>query len=429
MFLSESTDNIFYENNIYNNVRGLEIRTSSNNNAIYHNNFINNQEDNALDECSNDWDNGYPSGGNFWDDYTGTDTNGDGIGDISYSIPGGSNQDNYPFMNQFGWNHPPHQPTDPNPQNGSINVDINAILYWTGGDPNPYDTVSYDIFFGTNDNPPQVAHNLSYHYYNPGGMSQGIHYYWKIISWDNHGVSTHGPLWSFTTTSDANSPPFQPTQPLGPQIGYINTNYEYVTTTTDPDNDNITYGWDWDGDFVIDEWSEWFSSGQNCSVSHNWDIPDTYNISVKAKDIHFGESEWSSPLSVTIINRPPNTPTINGPTSGIIGIEYKYHINATDIDGNDIQYFIDWGDNHTGWTNYYSSNEIITVQHTWEEKGTYHIKLKAKDIFDAESDWEILEVTMPKNMQLIKTIFYNYRVNLPMNFYDNYFLFNKTYMV
>jgi len=154
-----------------------------------------------------------------------------------------------------------------------------------------------------------------------------------------------------------------------------------LTSTTDPDNDNITYGWDWDGDFVIDEWSVWFYSGQNCSVSHIWDIPGTYNICVKAKDIHFGESEWSNPLSATIINRPPNTPTINGPTSGNVGIEYEYYINATDFDGNNIQYFIDWGDNHTEWTNYHASNEIITVRHTWEEKGTYQIKLKAKDIF------------------------------------------------
>jgi len=37
----------------------------------------------------NIWDNGYPSGGNYWDDYTGSDINGDHIGDSSYNIPGG----------------------------------------------------------------------------------------------------------------------------------------------------------------------------------------------------------------------------------------------------------------------------------------------------------------------------------------------------
>jgi DNA relaxase NicK len=37
------------------------------------------------------------------------------------------------------------------------------------------------------------------------------------------------------------------------------------------------------------------------------------------------------------------------------------------------------------------------VKHTWNEKGTYNITAKAKDIHDFESDWGKLEVTMPKN--------------------------------
>lgn len=76
-------------------------------NTIYHNNFINNTQQ-AFDEFNNNWDNGYPSGGNYWDDhpnplddYSGSGQNesgSDGIIDTPYDIPGGSTQDRYPFI-------------------------------------------------------------------------------------------------------------------------------------------------------------------------------------------------------------------------------------------------------------------------------------------------------------------------------------------
>lgn len=89
---------------------GIYIVMSSDN-KIYHNNFINNAEQVVWLGDENTWDDGYPSGGNYWDDYYGADsysgpyqneTGGDYIWDTPYVI-GGNATDRYPLVNPCPW--------------------------------------------------------------------------------------------------------------------------------------------------------------------------------------------------------------------------------------------------------------------------------------------------------------------------------------
>jgi nitrous oxidase accessory protein len=100
--------NVFYNNHIENLTQPRRYAVwldglSAENNTFYHNNFINNNntiyvENANLTAKSNFWDNGKE--GNYWDDYTGTDSNRDGIGDTPYVIDA-NNQDSYPLMFPF----------------------------------------------------------------------------------------------------------------------------------------------------------------------------------------------------------------------------------------------------------------------------------------------------------------------------------------
>ena len=113
-----SNNNNIMGNTIKNNTGyGINLSSSSGN-IIYHNNFIGNNNQ-ANDNGNNNWDNGYPSGGNYWsdfdephegayDNYNGPNQDipsGDGIVDGGslnpYNIPGGNNQDRYPLMEPY----------------------------------------------------------------------------------------------------------------------------------------------------------------------------------------------------------------------------------------------------------------------------------------------------------------------------------------
>jgi len=95
-----SSGNIASENNIADNYYGLWLGYSSNN-SFYHNNFIDNsQQVNVSSGYANVWDDGYPSGGNYWSNYNGTDANQDGIGEPQYIIDS-NNNDAYPLMGMF----------------------------------------------------------------------------------------------------------------------------------------------------------------------------------------------------------------------------------------------------------------------------------------------------------------------------------------
>lgn len=94
ILLRTTVQNTFVENNIANNGKGVQINSIEKTNEFYLNNFVNNTI--HVEHWGNaTWDNG--AEGNYWDNYSGVDSDGDSIGDTPYVIDE-NNQDNYPLM-------------------------------------------------------------------------------------------------------------------------------------------------------------------------------------------------------------------------------------------------------------------------------------------------------------------------------------------
>jgi len=101
---------------------------------------------------------------------------------------------------------------------------------------------------------------------------------------------------------------------------------------------------------------------------------------------------WGNPdlgMAATSTNHPPETPDRpSGPSTGPVGIEHTFSSSTTDPDDDQVFYKWDWGDGIiSDWLGPYNSGEIAEVNHTWNIGGNYNIKVKAKDLCGAMSEW------------------------------------------
>jgi hypothetical protein len=130
-------------------------------------------------------------------------------------------------------------------------------------------------------------------------------------------------------------------------------------------------------------------------------------LDVYAEDYHYFSSPWynigeNETLIINVnmtpmFNYPPYPPSIKGEINGNIKTDYEYTFNSTDPNGDNVKYYVDWGDGNTEWTGFNESGVEVILTHSWSEKGNYSIRAYAVDIYGEVSDWGFLEVTMPKS--------------------------------
>ena len=112
-------------------------------------------------------------------------------------------------------------------------------------------------------------------------------------------------------------------------------------------------------------------------------------------------------------NHPPDKPIAPiGPIKGTIWKKCSYQSQTTDPEEDKVEYLFDWGDGtDSGWLGPYNSGEVCKTSHRWIIKGSYNVKVKARDMKGLESEWsESLTVAIPKNKP-IDFIFLEWLIN------------------
>jgi len=94
-------------------------------------------------------------------------------------------------------------------------------------------------------------------------------------------------------------------------------------------------------------------------------------------------------VNTELINDAPDVPSApTGTTEGSVATDYLFSASTTDPDANEVYYKWNWGNTfETDWLGPYGSGATCEETYQWPDAGTYDVTVKAKDEWDAESDW------------------------------------------
>lgn len=395
-----SNDNLIKDNLIESNnwgVASIQEKNMGNgnrflNNTIFHNNFWNNSGLNAHDFIGSgvSWDKGYPTGGNYWDDYTGEDTyNGpyqnlsgsDGIGDTPYQISNSSGEvyDDYPLMNPCEQN-PPIFGT-PTPTNGSINKPLSLTWSISINDPEG-NRFSWTIQCsnGQTNNGHAVTNGTKT--LALSGLAYSTTYKVWVNATDGSGTYTREWFTFTTKESGGSTPPQENEKPIAdlsagePYQSYVNTAITFDGSASTDTDGNITL-WQWT-----------FGDGNTATgeiVQHTYTLQGNYTVTLTVKDDDEAQDTDTTTAIITLPNSSPTKPIITGPTAGKQKTSYVFTVSSTDADDNMLQYMIDWGDTNTTTSNMIPNGTQYIINHTWINAGIYMVKVKVTDN-QSESD-------------------------------------------
>ncbi|UCD14082.1 MAG: PKD domain-containing protein [Thermoplasmatales archaeon] len=274
-------------------------------------------------------------------------------------------------------NKPPSQPINPNPSNGTKDVETTVTL-----SVNVYDETSstVDAYFydASDDSLIGVDYNVPADWSTASttwsGLQENTTYRWYAIANDSE-YENVSEIWNFTTALSLPPPPPPDNLPpvaniTGPSMGYVNeTLIFYANESYDPDGNITGYRWDFNNDGLFD--TDW---GTDVIIDHIFLSPGNYTIKLQVKDNENATAIAYHNITIIPLEPPLQLPVAqaNGPYHGLIYENITFNSTGSyDPDGTIVNYTWYFGDNQTS----YLQNPI----HAYEKAGNYTIILTVAD--------------------------------------------------
>ncbi len=240
-------------------------------------------------------------------------------------------------------NSPPIAPHSPSPAHGEQLVLPNANLAWGSGDIDG-DPIVYDVYFGTSSPPPLLAAQHTEPTFEPGMLTDGTTYFWRIVARDLPNTETSGPEWSFTTRV-VNLPPNAPTivYPTSPSQG-LPLSLTLDWSATHPDGQlirfDIYFGTQSPPPLVVSNAmpSEYPVSGLAYATQYFWKIVVQDQLGAEAAG-----PVWT--FTTRPVNFPPQAPSSPSPANVATNVLRNTMLGwqCSDLDGHSIKYDVYFG--------------------------------------------------------------------------------------
>ena len=332
-------------NRISDSSTGILVR--GDNSSVFHNDFARNVRQAQAEGTRMVWDDGYPSGGNFWSDYMGIDNcsgpnqtvcpNPDGIGDTPYSIDA-NNSDRYPFMRFLGNDTTPPTVSINSPANGAVFTSSPISVSGTASDAGGSGVRNVQVRTNVG---PWLNANGTRSWQVSLGLVPGSN---LIEALAIDGAGNPSSLARVTATYNPPPPPGN-TPPYAnfsfmPASGNTSTMFSFNSTSWDYQDppSALQVRWDWETDGT---WDTPLSTNQ--TATHMFGSPGNYTVTMEVIDTGGLSANRSALIRVAEVPPPPPPPlnvTITAnPTSGTMPLTVSF---TSTVSGGVAPYQYEW---------------------------------------------------------------------------------------